>query len=83
MKVKKILSKIYSLLIHVRKAKHQRRTCDGYFPNSLRPISYLEYTDELSDKEWLDSEKAGNLHLNSFLNGFLVEEDFCMSETIL
>ena len=54
------LWKIYSLLIHVRKAKHQWRTCDGYFPNSLRPISYLGYTDKLSDKEWLDSEKAGN-----------------------
>ena len=23
--------------------KHRRRTCDGYFQNSLRPISYLRY----------------------------------------
>ena len=50
---KNIYPKIYSLLIHVRKAKHQRRSCDGYFPNSLRPISYLGYTVKLGDKERL------------------------------
>ena len=31
-------------------ANHRLRTHDGYFPNSLRPISYLGYI-------WVSSEK--------------------------
>ena len=30
---------------------HRLRTYDGYFPNSLVPISYLEYIQVRSDKQ--------------------------------
>ena len=45
------------------RSDHRRRTCDDYFPNSLRPISYLGYI--CRDQTKVFCRKNSQIHFTS------------------